>query len=353
MKKISGLVFLIGLFLTSALVGAENVKLVKKTEIGSETQKELVFISPVQVKSDERGNIFILDARAPALKKFSPSLEFVNQIGSKGQGPGEMNAPDYIDLDRSGNVWLYDGGNLKLSVYDNDLKFLKAVNLEKTEVYSNFFITRKGNLILAKTAKVSDENIFYEFSPEGKLIRSFFNFFHPFAPRLKSPSEIVNFSRYISYFMNRTAINRDRNLIAFSFLTPENPYKVHLINMDGKIVRTCSNRIKNYDPGAFLEYLKTRKKPTDLFSLYVGINRILFTSRDLILVQIRIEKYDKDALVSTEFYSDIFSPAGKLLAEHLVSERLVGIDKDDNVYGIKEEESGAVKIVVYSLQVEK
>ena len=37
MKKISGLVFLIGLFLTSALVGAENVKLVKKTEIGSET----------------------------------------------------------------------------------------------------------------------------------------------------------------------------------------------------------------------------------------------------------------------------------------------------------------------------
>lgn len=42
---------------------------------------------------DGRGNLYVLDTGNPRILKFSPTGEFIAQIGRKGQGPGELTRP--------------------------------------------------------------------------------------------------------------------------------------------------------------------------------------------------------------------------------------------------------------------
>jgi hypothetical protein len=83
--------------------------------------------SPSDVTVDRRGNVFVTDAGArPRIIKFDSHGRFVAETGRKGSRPGSVDLPHSLATDASGNVYVADGGNARIQVFDNSLN-LRAV----------------------------------------------------------------------------------------------------------------------------------------------------------------------------------------------------------------------------------
>jgi len=106
----------------------------------------------------------------------------------------------------------------------------------------------KSNIIIFCIPKLSADNYFSVYSPEGVFLRSFFNELHPFAPRMKSPKDLPLHFRFLAYLGGLAAQSHDREKIAFTYEIPENPIAIHIFETEGHRTKTIKMAIKNYDP---------------------------------------------------------------------------------------------------------
>jgi hypothetical protein len=74
---------------------------------------------------DDDENIYILDEKEFAVKVFKRSGEFVRKFGQKGKGPGDLDKPSRISIDRSINALMIVNGASGLSYFSFDGTFLK------------------------------------------------------------------------------------------------------------------------------------------------------------------------------------------------------------------------------------
>lgn len=318
---------------------------IKKTEFGSETDKNYLFFQLRNVKTDNKGNVFVLDSLSCLIKKFDSEFRLVKETGSKGQGPGEFDTPASMDIDSNGNVYIYDSGRRTISVFNNDLNFIKSILPERAELFYKIFLTNSNNIILVKNAMVQGENYFYEISPDGKKIRSFFGIFHELAPKMKGLEEIGNFSRYILYYMSASNINPGRDQLVFTHLVPEDPLKVYIIDINSGNHKTIKYKLPDYNAGEYFNLTKQGKNKPD--PKYPHIQNVFLTEKGLIIVQRRIDEVKENRL-SSVFAADIFFPDGRILKEGLVIDKILDIDSNNNIY-CEKDENGTIKLVIYKL----
>jgi NHL repeat/Galactose oxidase, central domain len=77
---------------------------------------------PIDVALDRSGNVFVLDGgRNPRLARFDERGQFVAATGSRGAKLGELNSPHSLAVDANGNVYVADGGNARIQVFSNTL----------------------------------------------------------------------------------------------------------------------------------------------------------------------------------------------------------------------------------------
>jgi hypothetical protein len=106
-----------------------KVHFIPKTILeGSSLPKDVLFVNPIDVVADIKGNIFILDISDNNIKKFNPSGKFLKVIGRKGQGPGEFNMPSDLVLARD-CLAVLDMGNQRLSTLTLDGEPIKSGGL--------------------------------------------------------------------------------------------------------------------------------------------------------------------------------------------------------------------------------
>jgi hypothetical protein len=83
-----------------------------------------VFNRPTDVAWDSAGNIFVADGLGNArVAKFNNKGVFIKSWGSKGTGPGTFGSVLAIAVDAQGNVYVADGGNKRIQVFDNNGTF--------------------------------------------------------------------------------------------------------------------------------------------------------------------------------------------------------------------------------------
>src|SRR5690606_15809533 len=70
------------------------------------------------IAMDSRRNLYLLQARVPRVLQFDSTGVFLRSIGRGGEGPGEFRFPDAIEIDSLDNLWVWDVGTRRVSIFD-------------------------------------------------------------------------------------------------------------------------------------------------------------------------------------------------------------------------------------------
>ncbi len=90
------------------------------------------FNEPCSVVVGKNGDIFVADGHGARnqtvarIVKFSKDGKYIKDFGKKGSAPGELDEPHAITMDAEGRVFVADRNNHRVSIFDQDGKFLEA-----------------------------------------------------------------------------------------------------------------------------------------------------------------------------------------------------------------------------------
>jgi hypothetical protein len=100
---------------------------------------------------------------------------FAKLIGGKGKGPGEYLYPAAHGFDKLGNIYVYDGDQLRLNRYDRNGEFVQSYFLGK--YFGDIAFTKDGDVFLfsesVSDAKGSTDATVFRYDTEGRLVSSF------------------------------------------------------------------------------------------------------------------------------------------------------------------------------------
>jgi hypothetical protein len=104
-----------------------------------------VFWGLTSLLLDERGNIYIMDSKEANIKVFDGRGRFLRTIGKKGQGPGELEVPESMDLFHQNQIAVYDPGNRRLNFFDLEGDFKRSLSTAKLYM-SSIRIDSRGDI---------------------------------------------------------------------------------------------------------------------------------------------------------------------------------------------------------------
>lgn len=81
---------------------------------------------------DPKGFIYICDSKAKNIKKFDPSGKHLKNIGRPGQGPGEFNYPNELEISRD-RLYVRDLFASRINLFDLDGTFLSAISIDRSQ----------------------------------------------------------------------------------------------------------------------------------------------------------------------------------------------------------------------------
>jgi len=160
-----------------------DLNLTLDLSLGSEEDEEYQFYRIEDIGVDNRGNIYVLDARNHRIQKYGSGGNHLQTIGRKGQGPGEFDTPYGMFVDDEGGIYIHDG--MRVKVFKGDGSYLREIILESFT--HDISVDREGNIWgigrlptekgrtrsvvkLSKTGKL--ERIIADFPPPDVAIRS-------------------------------------------------------------------------------------------------------------------------------------------------------------------------------------
>lgn len=97
----------------------------------SMADRGIYFKKPTSIRMGPKGDVFIVDSGQSQVIVFSKDGECLQRIGNLGKGPGELSAPELINFDEKGFMYIYEWGNARIQIYDDRGKFLKGFKVFK------------------------------------------------------------------------------------------------------------------------------------------------------------------------------------------------------------------------------
>jgi len=82
------------------------------------------FINPHDVATDASGNIYVTDGNNHRIQVFDSSGNHLFNFGSSGSGDGQLRFPEGITIDDAGKIYVADAGNHRMQVFDSGGNFI-------------------------------------------------------------------------------------------------------------------------------------------------------------------------------------------------------------------------------------
>lgn len=117
----------------SELFAKGTIRLVPELTISDEAFAGKDFFGSIDsLAFDDRGAVYVCDAKAKNIKKFDASGKFLKLIGRAGQGPGEFTHPYEVEVFRD-RLFVRDLFASRISQFDLEGTFLSAVSIDRKE----------------------------------------------------------------------------------------------------------------------------------------------------------------------------------------------------------------------------
>lgn len=95
--------------------------------VGGPGSGDLEFSTPLGIRRDPDGNLWIGDTGNNRLQKIDPAGAFLAAYGSSGNADGQFAGPTAMAFDPAGRLWVMDTGNDRIQVFDTAFTFLGKV----------------------------------------------------------------------------------------------------------------------------------------------------------------------------------------------------------------------------------
>lgn len=115
--------------------------------------------APDYAEADSQGNIYVVEQYSDSeyfVYKFSPAGVFLNKIGKRGQGPGELQGISSLVVDKNGHILISDRSAGKVVALDADGGLIKETKVRY--VVQEVIPLENGNYIGRRTAKDPSES---------------------------------------------------------------------------------------------------------------------------------------------------------------------------------------------------
>ena len=122
------------------------------------------------IADDSFGNIYVSNRKAHFILKFDPSGHFLQKIGRKGQGPGELMEPGRIMTGKD-FLAVHDRMNRRIQFFDQKGNYVKSIKLYKT--FKDITMNKEGLIFAAPILITSQMPLIDVLSQDGKLLYSF------------------------------------------------------------------------------------------------------------------------------------------------------------------------------------
>lgn len=86
--------------------------------------------SDISVAGD--GKIYVVDGVNSKIRIFNQNGRSLTAFGNPGTGQGEFKNPLGIDIDRSGRIYIADAGNHRIQIFDPDGSFIAAIAMQSS-----------------------------------------------------------------------------------------------------------------------------------------------------------------------------------------------------------------------------
>ena len=119
--------------------------------------------NPLSFDLDSKGRLFIVDGEAKVIFCWDSNGHFLRTIGKPGQGPGEFTfsghgpAMGFINIIKD-QLFVFDGIQRKLSIFDSDSKFLYAPNLNLQRSRALYFTALSEKQFMFLSRNLMDDH---------------------------------------------------------------------------------------------------------------------------------------------------------------------------------------------------
>ena len=134
----------------------------------AETLRSFAEGNPVDLASGPEGSVYVLDAAAGRVTRYSRDGEALESFGSSGSGTGQLLLPQALDVGPSGRVFVADTGNDRIQVFAADGGFERTIG-ELGELRApRGLLAERDRLVVADAGNARVQVL----EPGGKLLGS-------------------------------------------------------------------------------------------------------------------------------------------------------------------------------------
>jgi len=292
-----------------------------------EGREEYIFSLIHSIAVDDTERIFVLDIKEANMKVFDRDGNYMQTIGMKGQGPGEMIRPRSVFITSQNEIIIHDRAKRRMIYYSSDGNQIKSVSLSKVFIRS-ISLDSKGNFIADIHIRKPEEQLLElcKFDSDFNTLKSYLSYPDPWSGQ----AAINPFVPYLCW-----AVDKNDNII-FSYT---DKYEFSVLNPEGNLIRKI---IRKYTP---IRISRDEKKmlmknipfKLDIPRYYPPHDWFMLDDEGRIFVQ--TYKQPEDGM---GFYYDVFDPEGRYIANIFLKfdprawkkGKLYTIERDEEGYHI-------------------
>lgn len=292
----------------------------------------------------DAGSLYAVDMKENNVKVFDSLGKYIRTIGSKGQGPGELNMPVNVLITVDGELMVEDIMNRRLAFFDLEGNFLRNQSVADRTQLSQILFDSQGNSI-AREMEVAEGKLFWHVRKYDKDLNTLFDIDkYEFIVR---PGMKINPFDYV----NVVAFDHKDNIL----YSMNREYKIKFLTPEGKHFRTIE---KDFDPEKFTEEDEERMMSSmpNVDTGAVNIKEMIefpkhfppfesFTVDEEGRLIVRSYRKGKGENV---FWLDVFDTSGRYIS-FLATKASPRIWKKGKMYSIEENEDGIRIIKRYSV----